>query len=58
MISSIKECPVATSGPTVQPRLGAWLTMAVETGPGVATATSAAKKEKAKMAKKEVFGNI
>lgn len=43
--SSNMECPVATSGPTIQPCRADWLTMAVETGPGETTAGIANEKE-------------
>jgi hypothetical protein len=54
--NSITEWPVAINGPTTQPRRGAWLTIAVVTGPGDTTAPNPVKKEKMKTAVSEDVG--
>jgi hypothetical protein len=51
--SSMKECPVAIKGPTIQPRRGDWLTIAADTGPGDTTAPIPRRKDVTKRACRE-----
>jgi hypothetical protein len=56
--NSEKECPAATIGPTSHPRRGAWLTIAVDTGPGEITAAMEIVNENTNTASKELVSSI
>jgi hypothetical protein len=58
MINSRMECPEATKMPVYQPRRGAWLTIAAETGPGETTAPIPTLNENSKTANRDEAGSM